>query len=720
MPSYPGALQASPTDPNADTTLPSSAESTAATQAPTTAEYTINGRVYVGDISSEVRRTLPTTKDRIVEQSETNEFSLNDEGIWTRSQTTWHYGAGQKYFDDEELGGDRRRFRDSLGVDPWSPGVLKPLPAIEVIDSFTGIDPWRVQFQRVNGTVAYIGDNESDTASSFYYLTDTSDPNTGANWNKTSLGATGKTFISWCAVEQTGYAARGDRRPFKGDVTTTITWTELTAGTGARSTERIWFLKGSLIGAQTGAIFEWTDSAGAMDVTTGTTFNHPSNDGGWVAAVEAPNAILLMHVARWTDETSFYMWFPDSSGGLTDDPIKVGGLPTGERGYTMIVHRDLVLIGSSEGIRVASFSGDSVNGTTTLRWEGIIDDPLFEGQNLPATKGIKSLTGHGEYVYFGWEWEGGTSSRITGLGRLHLGRNTTPNAGFTPAFASDVMTASGAVTGTTVRAYGNSENPTFTDGEVTSIVTLSDGTPIFHITNSGIWAPKQTYSSHNPGTDMPEHAPSMQMYSGKVRFGSLHPKVYTAMAMSTEELKNTADGQTITAQLVNYDVHTGRTEAGGVVSSGGTVSLDGSRYSGVLPFATVQRGVEAEVRIDFGATDVTPEQPGPHLLAWSLYGYPTPPCMEEIIITVDLSEQAADKTGAPRAYDFQAEWNWLTRLKESGEIVNFQAGTRTDVCRVSDVGYPVGEADPISADPDGWRAGKIQIRLLTMGAYAAL
>jgi hypothetical protein len=81
------------------------------------------------------RETAPYKKDQFDNSTEPGEQSLT--GWWLRSQTSWHNGAGIKFY---EPGTDYQhvshRFADSRGVDVWTIGEATLLP--EVVDVYTG------------------------------------------------------------------------------------------------------------------------------------------------------------------------------------------------------------------------------------------------------------------------------------------------------------------------------------------------------------------------------------------------------------------------------------------------------------------------------------------------------------------------------------------------------------------------------------------------------
>lgn len=76
------------------------------------------------------RRSIPLQKAQQDTSGDVGEQSLNTEDLWRRSMSTWHRGAGQTWLDEEDS--DRRRFRASLGVDPWTKKQLTLLNETEV------------------------------------------------------------------------------------------------------------------------------------------------------------------------------------------------------------------------------------------------------------------------------------------------------------------------------------------------------------------------------------------------------------------------------------------------------------------------------------------------------------------------------------------------------------------------------------------------------------
>jgi hypothetical protein len=66
-------------------------------------------------------------RDSVDQSAEPGESAINPQGLWRRSQSSWHYGAGQVYSDTADA--EAYRFRGSKGVNVWGRGEISLLPA---------------------------------------------------------------------------------------------------------------------------------------------------------------------------------------------------------------------------------------------------------------------------------------------------------------------------------------------------------------------------------------------------------------------------------------------------------------------------------------------------------------------------------------------------------------------------------------------------------------
>jgi hypothetical protein len=93
------------------------------------------------------RQTAQYKKDQFDSSSEPGEQSLT--GWWIRSQTSWHHGAGIRYYEPASNAEAQYRFWDSRGVNPWTLGELSLLN--DTFHSYTG----------ANGIIAVAGQNST-------------------------------------------------------------------------------------------------------------------------------------------------------------------------------------------------------------------------------------------------------------------------------------------------------------------------------------------------------------------------------------------------------------------------------------------------------------------------------------------------------------------------------------------------------------------------------
>ena len=84
----------------------------------------INGRPYLIDTKSNefTRQFDARVRDSVDQSAEPGEAAINPQGLWRRSQSSWHYGAGQDYSDTADA--EVYRFRSNKGVNVWDRGKL--------------------------------------------------------------------------------------------------------------------------------------------------------------------------------------------------------------------------------------------------------------------------------------------------------------------------------------------------------------------------------------------------------------------------------------------------------------------------------------------------------------------------------------------------------------------------------------------------------------------
>lgn len=94
----------------------------------------IDGHPYLIDPAAYQRATVQVLRQQADTSFEPGEESLNPQGLWRRSQESFHHGAGQDFLDGRrgrsaysQVSQDPEQFRSSKGIDPWTKGKLSLL-----------------------------------------------------------------------------------------------------------------------------------------------------------------------------------------------------------------------------------------------------------------------------------------------------------------------------------------------------------------------------------------------------------------------------------------------------------------------------------------------------------------------------------------------------------------------------------------------------------------
>ena len=114
--------------------------------------YDLNGNAFdmaigglpfimaVTDSTPYRRQTAEFRVQRVDQMRDPGEHTLGGSGYWTRSQSSWHYGEGVLFAEPMEGNENevRFRFRDSYGIDVWTPGEISLLKRTRLVQALTG------------------------------------------------------------------------------------------------------------------------------------------------------------------------------------------------------------------------------------------------------------------------------------------------------------------------------------------------------------------------------------------------------------------------------------------------------------------------------------------------------------------------------------------------------------------------------------------------------
>ena len=367
----------------------------------------INGRPYMLDMKTGqfTRQYDARVRDSVDQSTEPGESALNPQGLWRRSQSSWHYGAGQQYSDTADA--ESYRFYSSKGVDPWTRGRLSLLRDTTNVYPTAGTNLYAVTADgRLYGTD---GQNVKYTTN---FVTVTTVTGTAAS-NLYSITSDGyNVFYSY---------ANGDIDQTNAGVSTSSAYiTGIEAGVLA-------YVRGRLMVAGQGVdkrkIWNITTAAGSSANNPTALYTHPNTNWTWVGFAAGQNYI---YCAGYAGNTSIiYKTQIKADGTSLDIPTAAAELPLGEIVQSIYGYLGYIILGTTTGFRFCSTDTD---GNLTV-------GPLVEtGASVGAMAGI------GKYVYFSWSNFDATS---TGIGRMDVSVFISPNQ---PAYAADLMaTAQGAV-----------------------------------------------------------------------------------------------------------------------------------------------------------------------------------------------------------------------------------------------------------------------------------
>ncbi len=331
---------------------------------------------------------------------------------WTRSQLSFHGGAGLTYLDtsSEPAPTDRIRFKSSRNVDVWTQGVVTRLPDTNLGLSVTAGVPVLLAAAEVGG-VSYTLMAAGSVLKAY---------------RQAVFAGTGtEVVINYGATAPILALATDGRKYFV--ATATAIYSGLSNGTVAgtslytySSVDRValGWVKQRLMAGITNSLYELGGS-GALPAPK---YTHPNADYVWTAFAESPTGILAAGYAG-TSSAIFKLSIADVSGVPTlSGASATAVMPVGERVYALHSSVGSVLgIGTNKGVRVGSF--DIYYGNLTY-------GPL----SVETAQPVLCLTSRDRFLY------AGCTAGIdgdSGLYRVDLGQPTDAEGRF--AYATDIL-----------------------------------------------------------------------------------------------------------------------------------------------------------------------------------------------------------------------------------------------------------------------------------------
>ncbi len=381
------------------------------------ASYAIGNTPWLSAASDNNRISRITTtyqKERIDQSATAGEQSLSN--WWLRSATSWHHGAGERYYDAEAS--DLFRYYESNNIDPWTVGELKLLPATTQFSTSAVSNP-----VTVSGGTFYL----EGLALKFY----NSSTNTSTS---ISLGA----GVDAYKITTDGSYAIVAATDGIYDVTTAGVvrklWNQPTYIAATWVPQAIGYVKERIIVAA----LEGTLEVGIYEISRVYVTPTPrisaaeeiwetANTSTVVNSIsELPGSVLVGYTQGTVSRIQSYTLNTASAVAALNDPAVIAELPRGETLNQIRVYlNEFVVLATTKGVRVGTISTDGQSFTYgPLNVEGNVSDIAFDQSYVYACR---------DYPISG----------STGLWRINLGQSV----GNGYAYASDLVINSSTVTG---------------------------------------------------------------------------------------------------------------------------------------------------------------------------------------------------------------------------------------------------------------------------------
>ena len=380
------------------------------------------------------RVTAQYRKQQIDQTREPGEQTLT--GWWVRSQSSFHLGAGIKYFEPIQEESLRFQYTESKGIDVWTRGQATLLN--DTASFYAGAAP--AQMIGVND-----GTNDCILVTDGSALKKITTGGSASTYTQTGTAST----IYSLTTNGTQYFFVNGSTVHRGNISGSTSDTEIyTAASTTRATIR--YVKQRLIVAIGPAIYELNANASASTALPTALYTHPNSSWVWSSISEGPQAIYISgYDPNGTSSSVFKIILdpttPNSLGFPTlETPTVIIDLPSGERINDFDVYLGTyAVLATSAGFRVgvADNTGDIQYGPLLFR-----------------DAACTAIAFRDSYAYIATLVDG-----EAGLVRTDLSTTVIANALYFP-WAWDLIAAGTSATASQVAFFGNSDRLAFATG----------------------------------------------------------------------------------------------------------------------------------------------------------------------------------------------------------------------------------------------------------------
>lgn len=399
--------------------------------------------IAASDDSPYRRVTAKYRKEQYDQTREAGEQSLT--GWWFRSQSTFHLGAGIKYFEPAQDESLRFQFAESKGVEVFTKGQVTLLNAT-------------ASFNSGSAAPQLIGVN--DGTNDCIVITD------GTAIKKITSGGTSTTFTQTGTASTIFSLTTNGKQYFfvngthvhRGNLAGATADTEIyNASSTTRATIR--FVKQRVIAAINNAIYE-LDANNASGALPSAFYTHPNTSWVWSSISEGPSAIYLSgYDPNGTSSSVFKISLDvttaNSLGFPTlETPTVIIDLPDGERINDFDVYLGAyAVLATNKGFRVGV-----VDSTGNVQYGPLLFDEAA----------CNSIAFRDRFAYIATTIDG-----EAGLLKVDLSATVIANTLVFP-WAYDLVASGVAATSNQVAFFGNTDRAAFTSGNVVYAESTTD------------------------------------------------------------------------------------------------------------------------------------------------------------------------------------------------------------------------------------------------------
>jgi hypothetical protein len=381
------------------------------------------------------RVTAQYRKQQIDQTREPGEQTLT--GWWVRSQSSFHLGAGIKYFEPIQEESLRFQYTESKGIDVWTRGQA------------TLLNDTASFYTATTGPAQMIGVN--DGTNDCIIVSD------GTDLKKITTGGSPSTYAQ-AGTASTIYSVTTNGKQYffvngstvhRGNISGSTSDTEIyTAASTTRATIR--YVKQRLIVAIGSSIYELDPNASASTALPTPLFTHPNTSWVWSSIAEGPQAIYISGYDPNGTSSSVFKISLDLVNATTLGfpelltPTVIIDMPNGERINDFDVYLGTyAILATSLGFRVgvADNTGDIQYGPLLFR-----------------DAACTAIAFKDSYAYIATLVDG-----EAGLVRTDLSTTVIASALYFP-WAWDLVASGTSATASQVAFFGNSDRAAFATG----------------------------------------------------------------------------------------------------------------------------------------------------------------------------------------------------------------------------------------------------------------